>query len=538
MKFPLSYNVLFAVGALFLLCNTTKANNIVISQGPNLQKIGTTGEADIVFGLLWENSWKFKHKNRYNVTNWDAAWVFAKYSVNKSAWKHVHINPDLSKHSINKVNCKPRMEMGTSIVNNESATMGLFICRDTAGQGNFIAEEVKLRWNYRVLGISETDTVKVQVFAIEMVYIPEGSYTFGDGAGTSAPVAKNKYATLYNNAGNLVVCPGNTTVVNTPISSETGLKYNNVAIPDAFPKGVKAFYCMKYEITQHAYVDFLNTLSRTQQSPRTWNANTTANIPQMGPNAAATYNTYRNFIRTRTAANATLNTAAIYGNTVNGSSWEKDENGGNIACNYMNIFDGLAYADFAGLRPMTELEYEKVCRGPLPPETGEYAWGGRIPNTTGTMQFTNTAREFRPGNFLTTGAAPWVIRVGSFAHSWTTREESGAAYYGVMNMSDNVWERVISLKDGITFFDGAHGDGELNANGYADVATWPVRDGFATTLPNYCKGWGTRGNQISNRTYAEVLTPETAATPRPTTVPGTVTTSLVSYGFRAVRTAE
>ncbi len=48
------------------------------------------------------------------------------------------------------------------------------------------------------------------------------------------------------------------------------------------------------------------------------------------------------------------------------------------ACNRVLWHDGATYADWAGLRPMTELECEKACRGPVYPVTGEYAWG----NTT------------------------------------------------------------------------------------------------------------------------------------------------------------
>jgi hypothetical protein len=91
-----------------------------------------------------------------------------------------------------------------------------------------------------------------------------------------------------------------------------------------------------------------------------------------------------------------------------------------------------------------------------------------------------------------------------------------------MNMSDNVWERAISLKDGSTFFTGEHGDGVLSTDGFSDVGDWPSRTNF--------KGFGTRGNQTSNRTYAETVGPETLAAPRPT--------SLAAYGFRAVRTVE
>ena len=37
--------------------------------------------------------------------------------------------------------------------------------------------------------------------------------------------------------------------------------------------------------------------------------------------------------------------------------------------------DGAAYADWSGLRPMTELEFEKACRGNQTPVANEFAWG-------------------------------------------------------------------------------------------------------------------------------------------------------------------
>src|SRR5205814_1580703 len=45
------------------------------------------------------------------------------------------------------------------------------------------------------------------------------------------------------------------------------------------------------------------------------------------------------------------------------------------ACNYLQWEDETAYLDWAALRPLTELEYEKVCRGTNPPVGFEGAWG-------------------------------------------------------------------------------------------------------------------------------------------------------------------
>ena len=184
---------------------------------------------------------------------------------------------------------------------------------------------------------------------------------------------------------------------------------------------------------------------------------------------------------------------------------------------------------------MTELEFEKINRGPVLPRTGEFAWGGRFPSNAANMQFEWTGRETMGGNFRPIAGTP--IRVGAFADNSTNREQSGGSFYGVMNMSDNVWERVISLAGGSIFFDGTHGDGVLATNGDANVGSWPEPSAAGFTRG----GWGTRGNQTSNRTHAElsrnagdavvtaVGNPELATALRPA--------GLSHFGFRAVRTA-
>ncbi len=56
-----------------------------------------------------------------------------------------------------------------------------------------------------------------------------------------------------------------------------------------------------------------------------------------------------------------------------------------IACDYLSWMDLCAYADWAGLRPMTELELEKACRGGgVSATAGDYPWGS-------TAAYTSTA---------------------------------------------------------------------------------------------------------------------------------------------------
>src|SRR6185503_17797427 len=97
-----------------------------------------------------------------------------------------------------------------------------------------------------------------------------------------------------------------------------------------------------------------------------------------------------------------------------------------------------SYLDWAALRPMTELEYEKACRGPVVPVHNEFPWGtpellGYNP-VNGAMTFFNyrlgnlgTADELVDSNYsLSEGNAIWshthpptsdsyIVRAGIFA---------------------------------------------------------------------------------------------------------------------------
>jgi len=57
------------------------------------------------------------------------------------------------------------------------------------------------------------------------------------------------------------------------------------------------------------------------------------------------------------------------------------------ACNLLSWWDGAKFAAWAGLRPMSELEYEKACRGPLKP----------VPDVPDDWPEANYARGKSPG---------------------------------------------------------------------------------------------------------------------------------------------
>ena len=162
--------------------------------------------------------------------------------------------------------------------------------------------------------------------------------------------------------------------------------------------------------------------------------------------------------------------------------------------------DGCAYLDWAALRPMTELEFEKAARGPLSPVAGEYAWGSTSITAAVTISMSpelgletittaganccyNVTTFSRGDDFLGAGTTytQGPLRVGIFATSTSTRATSGAGYYGAMELSGNLEERTVTIGNATgRAFTGLHGDGVLVSlagyEGNADVTNWPGTD--------------------------------------------------------------
>ncbi|MCX6162077.1 MAG: SUMF1/EgtB/PvdO family nonheme iron enzyme [Ignavibacteriae bacterium] len=351
---------------------------------------------------------------------------------------------------------------------------GAFIYRSADNAGTFTNTGAQLRWNYGVDKIADGASVSIKVFAIEMVYVPQDAFYVGDESsyGTLRQTGSNIPYQI-TTTGSAIMC-GNPTNYDDAQLKGSGIYVDgdggiskttstNTDMNPYWPTGYNAFYCMKYEIMQQQYVDFLNILTYTQQATRT---------PKVPTSAVGTYlfDAKRHKIK--------IKTTAVYPGP---ASYETDNP--YVACNYLSWDDLAAYLDWSGLRPMTELEFEKSCRGTItPPFAGHFAWGTSITQNTG---ITNSGayNETGIGNctFNNHASVQGPMRVGAFATPTSTRVTSGATYYGIMEMSGNLFECPITIGN-ITGrgFTGTHGNGILTSIGDADASTWPGTDAVGT----------------------------------------------------------
>jgi hypothetical protein len=137
-------------------------------------------------------------------------------------------------------------------------------------------------------------------------------------------------------------------------------------IPAAFPNGYAAFYCMKFPwITQGQYADFLNTLTVAQAKIRYWPRGHGIALEGGGAPTLAGY-------WTSSGGGTAVRRA---GKSPNYTYSATDPDG---RCPWLSWADGTTWAAWAGLRPMTELEYEKTIRGPelaAPNQASPSYWG-------------------------------------------------------------------------------------------------------------------------------------------------------------------
>jgi len=393
--------------------------------------------------ISWDNSW-------FTVVppaNHDAVWIFCKrgYCPNPAIWSHAPVSTTLADHY-----AASPLQVYLDGKNNA----GLFVRRSSAGYGNINSVEVRIR----LTAPTPPGEYNYQVFAIEMVNIPQGAFYVGDGNSSSS--IDKFIAGGTTNLPFQVTSDGQILVGNTSGSLYATGKIPPGTIPANYPAGYNSFYCMKYEVTAHQIATFFNHNSA---------------------------DVHTRWVGTMPSSEAT------YGQAFTSTTWQNVSfqypwraiwiiNG--CCCDVKGVGLSLAYLDWAGLRPMSELEFEKICRGPDYPVTNEYAWGTNnvYSFNTGSAYSQSYGTASETHNYplgATQGIAVLsgmrVYRVGFAAKPGTSRYKSGGSYWGVMEMTGNVNEGCVSTatSSALTFTD-QPGDGVLSIDGYVNQSTWPA----------------------------------------------------------------
>lgn len=441
---------------LFTFTMGLQGNNLQIFNVSLVNNDVANQTIQVQFDISWENSWR-------DEINWDAAWIFMKYRNADDEWKHVKLAVGGANNGTGTPNT---IQVSSDLV-------GAFMHRSEVSEGTFEVTDMELRWNYGLDNVTNPEELEVRVFALEMVYVPEGKFGMKriamkpyNATGSSRP-----YDFLCINSGAFPVISDRwtpvldvksdrnndnptTSIDSIRIKGDEGIDYDADGVIDnpEFPTGYKAFYTMKYEITEDLYAGFLNTLNQSQIE----------SIPLAG-------------------SNITLNEGVYFSSTPN-----------RVCKHNLGYYDGypssnyphstLSLAEWTGLRPMSMFEYSKAAYGPLPPTN--YAWGNNNPtnywdmnsidNISGEETGTETASPnsanvqiFNSGNF----DYMLAVRSGIFATATSDRFQSGASYYGIMEMSGNTNTPVVLFDD--ENFDGSHGQGTLDPQtGFSPNPNW------------------------------------------------------------------
>lgn len=249
-------------------------------------------------------------------------------------------------------------------------------------------------WQHEKDGVRRIDSrTVVKVFAVEMVKIPRGSFFYN--------VARAG-GDHYNNFG----------------GGEEALVKSVEDIPKGVSKkwqnGFESFYIAKYEVSHGQYANFLNHL----------------------PSATATklYSTgtfgWRGY---RLAYDETAPEGKKFSTDVPDRAY-----------NLISWNDAKAYLSWCGLRPMTEMEFEKAARGTDAGGANKrlFPWGDTKPDEETALIDGGT----HTANFCNWGVAEGggkPVSIGWYLANHTD-EKNGASPYGVADLAGNLWEQVVT----------------------------------------------------------------------------------------------
>ena len=443
----LLFFALAATGATQVAANNLDIGNVSIV--PVNRRV-----AIIEMDLSWENSW-------HDECNHDAAWLFAKYSVDDgSTWRHATLKGSGVDPALTSPGTNSLIELYVP-----QDGRGAFVRRRGLGNGNLATTGLRLVWDLEADGIPREALGRVSMHGLEMVYIPQGAYYVGDDASQIFSGFKVTHINTPDISKTSAQGLGTIAAPYTNLTTGIGRPYSITGVfTNLYPNGYNAYYIMKYELSRARYLDFLNQLSHTQAT------NLLAKQSSFQGTSGAISGTHPNLF------NAHAWRAVLFGE-------------GNNPPSYSGSQEWLAYLDWAGLRPMTELEYEKSCRGPHLPVDNGFPWGTTAGLLVNRLKDVNTTAEsplvseaaLVAGGYYGGVINSWPLRNGAAADAESDQFQAGASYYGVMEMAGNVCEKCVSSFNNAVArtFSGLHGDGELNANGMANVPDWPYQTGVS-----------------------------------------------------------
>jgi formylglycine-generating enzyme required for sulfatase activity len=418
----------------------------------------------------------------------DAIWLFAKESYGSLEFSNMPVHCTFTSSRLVSSN-----GFSDSLV---PSGAGLFL--RTIGERFFDRDSAIVE-----LQLQNEAEADLSFFALEMVYVAAGGYFLGDRASnhTFSDSSRAGFPLYVDNEMPLTYNKVGYNQIYTKLKSD--LIADSCLIPTTFPKGTKSFYMMKHELSQHAWAGFLSTLPQSALAQL---------YPGLKQGAYISANPLdRNGIYWLPTGGFTVDDRR------NGQSEATD--GLFRACNNLSFSDLLAYLDWAALRPLTELEFEKATRGPLPAIAKEFAWGNNTTacNTTFLLDDGTTSER---GEGIDTScsyanyAAPFgqvyingPIRQGFAARNSTSRTQAAAGYYGAMELSGNVWEQTIAIHPSSCGFTSLPGDGMLDDRGQANEVGWqglqPIaRGGGCNSLIYPALSYPFRDLAISDRYYA------------------------------------
>ncbi|WP_027003019.1 SUMF1/EgtB/PvdO family nonheme iron enzyme [Hugenholtzia roseola] len=513
MKIKLKKIYFILITFHLLLIPSLCANGLIVSD------LALIDAGRLHLRLAWENAW-------HNDLNHDGVWLFVKYRRYGGAWQHLDLSATKAAHLVQNVDLE---------VEAVSDGKGIFVYPQQKGFFSDIETELTLSFSENLSLLGQYD---FRVFAVEMVWIPEGGFWVGDGIGTQNALRKGGAKALDSLDTEPFWIESEAEI---SVGTAANQLYGSAAddwspkgnIPATFPKGFASFWVMKYEITQIQYADFLNTLTFEQQKNRTRAApDSPPATPALSPAPLDRAEAARSTLVVAQSADALTLQPARYAcdGNLNGV-FNEPQDGKERACNWLDGEDLLAYLEWAALRPLTELEFEKIARGRVFPKKGEFPWqtiylinGYGVENEGSENETLRKTETFDPAisRVDSAGFANYnsgidfrqlagVTRVGFGAAQnraeeatqesenealyFKRRLQAGASPYGVLELSGNVWEACVTLEAVALRYQGNVGSGNLDAEGKATV--WRFAPA-ADLLRLRGGGWNSTAFEVGN----------------------------------------